>query len=543
MIYNKLIILIYFYLSNQITIKDGVYNIMNNNLYLFNNKINISFSESFHYPNTFFRIKKYKSFLNDNIYIIEEIEKNLLLGLSENNELILNKEINNSFLWKFIEVNKNNYAIENLNKCFLKIDNLNIKCDNNSLQYETNFQINKIYDEISEKDKKNKYYNKILNDEPIDILIKYIDLRDPYLKRDKIHQIEKDFDNEEIRYSIRSILKNIPWIRKIYILMPNDRVRYFKEDNSIHNKIIYVKDKDILGYDSSNCNAFIYRFWKIKKFGISDNIIIMDDDFFIGNKLDKSDFFYVKKGKVVPLITTSNFIKINKEEVIKKRDIYSKKAKASKEEQNHEIFVHVKFLTYNFLFDTLNKSLNESLFIPYYTHNAIPINLNDAKEVFDLVNNSKFRYNTLDCIYRHPEFIHFQIFITSYTFNKKNIKVNNIPSKVIDLNNSISSNYKFSLFCINKGAGNYPILNLLKTKIFMEYLFPVSTKYEKDNNIIYNLSFNVVSSMDKKEKEFQKQISKMITKSKCLSLIINQFLFFILIILKLILLVYEKYNY
>ena len=47
--------------------------------------------------------------------------------------------------------------------------------------------------------------NKIIENEAIDILIKYIDLRDPSLKRNGIHQIEKDFDNEELRYSIRSI--------------------------------------------------------------------------------------------------------------------------------------------------------------------------------------------------------------------------------------------------------------------------------------------------------------------------------------------------
>lgn len=322
--------------------------------------------------------------------------------------------------------------------------------------------------------------------------------------------------------------------------MPNDKVRYFKEVKYINEKIVYVKDKDILGYDSSNCNAFIYRFWMMKKFGISDNIIIMDDDCFIGNKLDKKDFFYVKNGKVAPLITTSKFLKIKKEEVVKKMEFYGKKAKLSKEEQNQDIFVYVKFLTYNFIFNIFNKTLNDSLFIPYYTHNAIPINLNDAKEIYDLVYNSKYKYNTLDCPYRHHEFIHFQILISSYTFIKHNKKINNIPSKVIDLNNSISSNHNFSLFCINKGGGNYSNLNLYKTKIFMEYLFPQATPYEIVNNMLYKLSYSIIRSMDKSEKDFQKQISQMITKSKCFYIISNHFLIFGLIVLKLILYMHDK---
>ena len=65
----------------------------------------------------------------------------------------------------------------------------------------------------------------------------------------------------------------------------------------------------MLGYDSSNVNAFLFRLWKIKKFGISDNLIIMDDDYFIGKKIKKNDFFQIEKGKVVLSIITSKILK------------------------------------------------------------------------------------------------------------------------------------------------------------------------------------------------------------------------------------------
>ena len=100
-----------------------------------------------------------------------------------------------------------------------------------------------IYFEVNKRKQLNNI--DLINKEPADILIKYIDLQDPKLKRNNIHQIEKDFDNEELRYSIRSILTNIPWIRKIFILMPNEKVRYFKEYNipiKINNKIKFLKD-------------------------------------------------------------------------------------------------------------------------------------------------------------------------------------------------------------------------------------------------------------------------------------------------------------
>ena len=125
----------------------------------------------------------------------------------------------------------------------------------NSSRRSSEFNLTKIYEENNE----NSSLNFLIENEPIDILIKYIDLNDPNLKRKGIHQIEKDYDNEELKYSIRSILTNIPWVRKIFILMPNEKVRYFKDYKLIKNKIIYVKDKDLLGYDSSDSNSFQFN--------------------------------------------------------------------------------------------------------------------------------------------------------------------------------------------------------------------------------------------------------------------------------------------
>ena len=75
----------------------------------------------------------------------------------------------------------------------------------------------------------------------------------------------------------------------------------------------------------------------MKKFGISDNLIIMDDDCFIGKKLEKNDFFYVQNGKIFPLIITSKFLKIDINKITQNFELYKIKAKNSKEEQNSDI--------------------------------------------------------------------------------------------------------------------------------------------------------------------------------------------------------------
>ena len=111
--------------------------------------------------------------------------------------------------------------------------------------------------------KKENIWN-IVEKEPIDVFIKYIDLSDKTLNRTGIKQIYKDEDNEELWYSVRSILKNIPWVRKIFIVMPNKNVRYFKPIEEINDKIVYVNDKDFLGYDSANIFAFSFSLYKME---------------------------------------------------------------------------------------------------------------------------------------------------------------------------------------------------------------------------------------------------------------------------------------
>ena len=93
--------------------------------------------------------------------------------------------------------------------------------------------------------------------------------------------------------------------------MPNNKERFLNDYKIIKDKIIYIKDKYILGYDSSNSLAFQFRYWKLKDFNISSNIIALDDDCFIGKHLNKSDFFYVQDRKVTPIIVNNKFIELD----------------------------------------------------------------------------------------------------------------------------------------------------------------------------------------------------------------------------------------
>ena len=155
---------------------------------------------------------------------------------------------------------------------------------------------------------------KYIEEEPVDVVIKYTDLSDKTLNREGIHQIPKDEDPEELRFSVRSIFENIPWFRKIFIVMPNEKVKYFKPVEEIKDRIVYVKDKDVIGFDTASNPCFLYRLWNMTKFNVSDNIILMDDDYFIGKPIKKSDFFYYdeEQKKVLLNIVSDRFKEIKK---------------------------------------------------------------------------------------------------------------------------------------------------------------------------------------------------------------------------------------
>ena len=483
-------------LISSFSLKNGVYIIIYNNFYLSNKYNLLSLSEASVYDTqTNFRIKLSNKYDKNSLCFIEKMNSNLRAGIipGKSHTIFIDSKIKSYNKWNFIKINSTNYYLQNIIGCYLKIKYQEIVCEFISIEEADVFQLIKIYEEVSFK----KSHNKLIDNEPIDVLIKYIDLRDPFLKRKNIHQIEKDIDNEELRYSIRSILINIPWIRKIFILMPNEKVKYFKKYELIHDKIIYVKDKDLLGFDSSNSLAFQFRFWKMKEFGISDNFIVMDDDCFIGKPLNKTDFFYVKNNKVVPLIINSKFHEIKKFEVEKKLLEYYEIIKKTNEEQDAYAFEYSQYLTYLFLLNIFQKSLN----IPKFTHNAIPVNSNELKEIYDLVYNSEFNETTLFSKYRHVKSLQFQTFILAYTFIKYKKKVKNISHKYIVNNQSILSNYNYQLFCINTIPYGNTNLSFLISRIVMEKLFPVPTPYEIIDYSLPSLSYNSLKLMTSEIKD------------------------------------------
>ncbi len=314
----------------------------------------------------------------------------------------------------------------------------------------------------------------LLDFETIDVLIKYIDLNDDNLIRKGFPQLKKDIENGEIRYCIRSILQNIPWINKIYILMPNEKVKYLKEQNVIKDKIIYLKDKDVLGFDSASSITFEFNLWRLKNFGISNNFLYFNDDYFVGRPLKKKDFFYQLNGKVVPYIL-GQYTKYTKKNVLLKMKRYQNKLS---NRTNYE---------QDYIENTL-QSINSILFIyklfgkrakiRRHNHNAFGENLIDNEEIYNITLQYYHDPDAcLNAIKRERNSMNYHFMHINYLLNRYKRKFKRMKTKYYDL----KKNYGYyDLFVINKeGNKNYTYEDFGKSLIKMNKRFPFINKYEK----------------------------------------------------------------
>ena len=435
--------------------------------------------------NNLFRIypSEIKSF-----YYIELRSNKFRIGVKENNDINLykkkNKQINiNQIIWEIIQVSPNKYLIKNkYNKKYLQKINNSIKCIedydliSSNLEKESfKFSLIKLYEEP----KKKKEYKKLIEEEPIDVVYKYIEPSNKASNKKEIKEVKKDEDNEELRYSIRSILSNIPWIRKIFIISSKEKLEFLKPIEEIKNKIIYIKDKDLLGYDSDNNQAVIYNFFKLDKFGVSENFIYMENDYFIGKPLNKSHFFYYEENekKVKPCIINNFIREMNRNEIKKNFNKYFE----NKENISPNSLLRMKMAlatTDNFFVDNYNST---KLIYTYFTKNAIPLNILDFKEISQELEKYKYLNQSLYSTEKNSLRIIVPHFYSLYYLNIKNRKVRSIPYLNIKFEKAQMYKLFIPLFSISiegeelRTQNENNVIDIIKKK------FPYPTDYEFEN--------------------------------------------------------------
>jgi len=462
---------------------------------------------------------------NNTYYIESRIDKKRL-GINDKNEVITyaKGDIQNEkktvwiiepFLSPYNTKNDQFTIKSEHNSKYLEINEFNettyfLNCTSNnyleSQYFKAVFSFVKIFEIINIKNE----HLKIIEDEPIDIVIKYIDLTDSSLVRKGIPQIKKDKDNEELKYACRSIIKYVPWVRKIFIIMPNEKVRYFKPIEEIKDKFVYIKDKDLVGFDSANSAVFQFNLFRLAKYGISENFIYMDDDYFFGKELKKSDFFYYDEDikKVVPFVIANDYKEMDLNET---NNLYDKIFQKRKELDPHT------FVGWKLSIVASEKLLLENFDIrpmitTYFTHVAVPLNIHDIEECYDLIlRRYKYLEETLYSIQRHILILQSEHLFVLYGLNIKKRKVHFIWFNYINLL-EIKLEYLYApLYVINTDGNSVYTQEHYQNELnLLNQRYPDKTIYElpDDMPIDYNnnQSNNENSNNEKKKKKLKNEI-------------------------------------
>jgi hypothetical protein len=152
-------------------------------------------------------------------------------------------------------------------------------------------------------------------DENIDAVITWVDGADPVHREKRLKALndsEKSevnslpsgadktrfSNNDEIKYCVRSIVKFAPWINNIYIITDNQKPGFLTDDYMEANNIKIIDHTEIFkGYEwalpTFNTRSIQTALWRIP--GLAPRFINFDDDFVLGRRVEKEDFFIGNK--------------------------------------------------------------------------------------------------------------------------------------------------------------------------------------------------------------------------------------------------------
>ena len=139
----------------------------------------------------------------------------------------------------------------------------------------------------------------------IDLVYLWVDGNDPkwqakrnaFIKR-KVENSSTNFNgryvnNDELKYSLRSVERYAPWIRKVFIVTDNQKPKWLDISNP---KIQIIDHNDILPHKSLPCfNSNVLEHFLYKIPNLSEHFLLSNDDMFL-NKTVLPTTFFTKDG-------------------------------------------------------------------------------------------------------------------------------------------------------------------------------------------------------------------------------------------------------
>ncbi len=149
-----------------------------------------------------------------------------------------------------------------------------------------------------------------MDNKEIDLVYLWVDGSDPQWLRKKqlftgapndnseMNSVARYADNDELKYSLRSVEKYVPWIRKIFIVTDSQVPPWL---NTEHPKIKIIDHKDIIPAEVLpvfNSSVIEYYLYKIP--GLMEHFLFSNDDMFFNASLSP-DFFFLGDYPIVRL--------------------------------------------------------------------------------------------------------------------------------------------------------------------------------------------------------------------------------------------------
>ena len=338
----------------------------------------------------------------------------------------------------------------------------------------------------------------------------------------------RDRSADELRYSIRSLKKYLPWFNGTIFIVTDDQIP--KWLNISNNKIKIISHKQIIPkyinptFDSSTIECFLDKIP-----GISEIFLYMNDDFFFNNYVHPAFFFSSKN--FYPKIFRSNIETINKTKVdkfIKDNEIhhiygasvYFTYQIIRKYFDNNFTYYHMAhnaYICYRSLFEPFRLYFKEELKVVYtfrfrcpykpvtiYLYQMLLLYLNNKLSV----NSTKQYENKL--IEFRKKIWNSNNLLMNYSFVIIPEELTNLFTKFSSINDKSESNYEhFNYFLNNRNILIYNINDKYSCNKslyeFTEYMitrYPESTEFEKKNYV--NLEKKYLNKIIGKDYIFQK---------------------------------------
>jgi hypothetical protein len=136
---------------------------------------------------------------------------------------------------------------------------------------------------------------------PIDVVYTWVDGSDPqWIARNREALVKNGFpepakslrfaNHEELRYSMRSIERYMPWVRRIFLVTDHQRPSWLKDGESkvtiVDHSEIFPDRKCLPTFNSTAIEANLHRIP-----GLGERYVYFNDDMMIGTPFEPEDFF------------------------------------------------------------------------------------------------------------------------------------------------------------------------------------------------------------------------------------------------------------